>query len=309
MEKNRITKLNHKLNQKIKNKIISFSKLSYIMSSDIWYHDPSVLYADGNYKNLIPRYGDKDSISLDNATMSNIFMRNVIVITVLFLLFRQYGIMAYVTIISILYAQEYDTYIPYIILGMILCILSFGSESSMAFIIVAALLIIFFYKPPNVVLINPDVEIQAGTFDEQNNINYGIEDNPYDIKLTKYYTPKQIKEYTKATCRKPTIDNPFMNPLVTEFNTELAPSACNADDENIQKNINAKFDVNLFMDVDDLFSVKNSQRQFYTIPAPSIPNNQTDFANWLYKSPRICKETSEACLRYEDIRFNSPQIN
>jgi hypothetical protein len=104
------------------------------------------------------------------------------------------------------------------------------------------------------------------------------------------------------TCRKPTKDNPFMNPPISDFNT-TAPAACNSDDENINNSITKAFKSDLYMDVDDVFEKMNSQRQFYTVPNTSIPNQQTEFANWLYRIPQTCKEDQEQCLRYEDLRY------
>ena len=46
----------------------------------------------------------------------------------------------------------------------------------------------------------------------------------------------------------------------------------------------------LFRDVNDLFGKNNSQRQFYTVPGNSIPNDQDTFAKWLYATPKTCKE-------------------
>ncbi|ARF09415.1 hypothetical protein Indivirus_1_38 [Indivirus ILV1] len=102
-------------------------------------------------------------------------------------------------------------------------------------------------------------------------------------------------------CRKPTINNPFMNPAATEFGEYSLPAACNADDEDIKNDIKVNFNHELFRDVEDVFERKNSQRQFYTLPNTAVPNNQTEFANWLYKLPTSanCKEDTSACLRYE----------
>ncbi len=110
------------------------------------------------------------------------------------------------------------------------------------------------------------------------------------------------KEDLSYTCRKPTINNPFMNPATSEYNTD-APAACNADDDDIKNEMKRTFNNNLYMDVDDVFEKVNSQRQFYTVPNTGIPNDQENFANWLYKSPQTCKESQEQCLRYEDLRF------
>ena len=50
------------------------------------------------------------------------------------------------------------------------------------------------------------------------------------------------------------------------------------------------FNDSLIRDVDDLFERFNSQRQFYTVPGNSIPNDQDTFAKWLYARPKSCKE-------------------
>ena len=50
-------------------------------------------------------------------------------------------------------------------------------------------------------------------------------------------------------------------------------------------------------DVNDIFGKNNSQRQFYTVPGNQVPNDQGSFAQWLYGTPKTCKEgNSIACL-------------
>lgn len=119
------------------------------------------------------------------------------------------------------------------------------------------------------------------------------------------YSIDEIIDFQKNTCRRPTQQNPFMNPDVTEFNSGDPPAACNADDDDIHDEIKVNFNHNLFQDVDELYERVNSQRQFYTLPNTAIPNNQIEFAKWLYKLPNYatCKEDQNACLRYEDLRF------
>lgn len=55
---------------------------------------------------------------------------------------------------------------------------------------------------------------------------------------------------------------------------------------------------------DDILGDKKVQRQFYTLPAKTIPNDQTGFAKWLYETPQTCKENTMNCLRYEDVRYS-----
>ncbi|BCS83070.1 hypothetical protein QLL95_gp1053 [Cotonvirus japonicus] len=51
-------------------------------------------------------------------------------------------------------------------------------------------------------------------------------------------------------------------------------------------------------------------RQFYITPIIT-PDKQKDFAKWLYDLPETCKENSEKCFRYEDVRFkrHNPDID
>ena len=94
---------------------------------------------------------------------------------------------------------------------------------------------------------------------------------------------------------KPTTENPFMNiNLITDNKEkEEAPSSWN--NENMQKDIESKFGYNLYRDVGDLYGKSNSQREFYTMPSTTIPNNQTSFAKWCYSVGPTCKEKSIYC--------------
>lgn len=130
----------------------------------------------------------------------------------------------------------------------------------------------------------------------------GFMDSNNTIQFSRVNASPTNKPEVSYQCRKPTKDNPFMNPATSEFNTD-APAACNSDDEDIKNEITKSFNVDSYMDIDDIFSKMNSQRQFYTVPNTAIPNNQDGFARWLYLSPTTCKEDQEKCLRYEDLKY------
>jgi hypothetical protein len=147
--------------------------------------------------------------------------------------------------------------------------------------------------------------IEAGYYDSNGKIYLGRfmnQEKPKENEIN--YTYDEIKKYKKATCKIPTINNPFMNPTYNEFNLESPPEACNADDEDIHQNIASCFKEDLFRDVSDLFDNKNSQRQFYTLSVPANPPDQTAFGRWLAKGTPSCKDGQAYCLGYEDIRFN-----
>lgn len=154
-----------------------------------------------------------------------------------------------------------------------------------------------------------DVSIRSGIYDSNNK-----------LRLGKFYSHKKNKtldvdrsfedmqRYQKATERKPTSDNPFMNPILTDYNTENIPVASNTDDENIKNEIKNSFNKDLFRDLNDLYDRKSSDRVFYTVPGGSIPNDQDSFAKWCYGSPQTCQEGNGlSCLRKynEDLRYRT----
>lgn len=123
-------------------------------------------------------------------------------------------------------------------------------------------------------------------------------------KMQKDNIEEYFREYetntTPGECRKPTIDNPFMNfNEITSDRNE--PPACEAQDNpEIQKDIEEKFNYNLFRDVGDLYGKNNSQREFYTMPVTTAVNNQTSFAKWLYNTGPTCKESAIKCAPETD---------
>lgn len=160
--------------------------------------------------------------------------------------------------------------------------------------------------------ITPDEEdkefsVESGEYDADGNL---LIDKKYDyprcgdkIKKESPYTLEEMLEFKRETCRRPTKENPFMNPDIFDYANGDPPAGCNASDDAIKEEIVVNFNDNLYRDVTDLWEKKNSQRQFYTVPATTIPNNQKEFAEWLYKVPGTCKVDQERCLRYEDVRF------
>ena len=66
-----------------------------------------------------------------------------------------------------------------------------------------------------------------------------------------------------------------------------------------KKDIDSKFNNNLYNDVDDLFGKNNSQRQFYTARTELIPDIEGNFKNWLYKPPN-----NETIIKKNNIPFN-----
>ena len=97
-------------------------------------------------------------------------------------------------------------------------------------------------------------------------------------------------------CIKPSKENPFMNPnIITEYDKNI--KACNIENSKIKFNIDTFFKTPVYKDVTDIFETNFSQRQFYTVPASTIPNDQESFSHWLYYRKKTCKENNgEQCF-------------
>ena len=145
-------------------------------------------------------------------------------------------------------------------------------------------------------------DMEVGYYDSNNKIVYNNTNNKIkDIN----YSLDDIREYSKNSCIRPTENNPFMNPSTNDFNNPEKIDgivACNTDDDEIiDKDIDDKFNADLYRDIDDVYNKKNSQRQFFTIPQ-SVPNDQEAFGRWCYKFPATCKTDQTRCTRYQDYR-------
>ena len=109
------------------------------------------------------------------------------------------------------------------------------------------------------------------------------------------------KDENEISCRKPNINNPFMNTLATNDKVDMPSCKYNSE---IVKESDEKYKFNLYQNMVDLFDNKHTKRQFYTMPTSTIPNKQNEFAEWLYKLDENCKYDGVDCLKYEDIRFH-----
>ena len=98
---------------------------------------------------------------------------------------------------------------------------------------------------------------------------------------------------------RPTARNPFMNVLLDEIKYNPSrPPAENVSDPNNVTTLSDFFRVQWNSDPTDVFGRSQSQRQFYTTPSTSIPNDQESYQNWLYLIPgKTCKEGGrDACV-------------
>lgn len=127
--------------------------------------------------------------------------------------------------------------------------------------------------------------------------------------LYKFDTKIEKMSDVNEKCYEPTLNNPFMNVNYTEFD-EMGnlnrPPACNPENIDTKKQIDEYFHNNIYRDTSDVFGKMNSQRQFFTMPFTTVPNDPNgEFKNWLYNNPKTCKEDQDYCSgRNEDVRRN-----
>ena len=136
------------------------------------------------------------------------------------------------------------------------------------FILLGIILIIFIFY-----IYLFDEQIKIDTNETLSNRNLGI----YDNKI----------------CVKPSLDNPFMNPSIIDYNNNNKNiKACPFNKEEIDTNINTYFKENVFKDINDIYERNFSERQFYTVPSTTIPNDRQSYEQWLYKRDKTCKENN-----------------
>jgi hypothetical protein len=124
----------------------------------------------------------------------------------------------------------------------------------------------------------------------------------------------QNTTFNKGECTAPTVENPWMNYTMGDLlnvdenlTIKDRPVACSViDNPSVKQLSEDAYHNDLYRDVDDVYGRTTSTRQFYTTPVTDIISAQDNFANWLYKTDDTCKENTENCLRYEDLRSKRP---
>lgn len=110
--------------------------------------------------------------------------------------------------------------------------------------------------------------------------------------------------------KKPSRNNPFMNVLMSDYTgNPLTRPADDVEKYEVKEDISKHFNHNLYKNVNDIWDKGNSQRQFYTNPSTTIPNDRNAFMKWCWNTPYTCKDGNQArCLRYEDPRASGKII-
>ena len=173
--------------------------------------------------------------------------------------------------------QKLNTISRLVIYSGILLSFYYSSIDFLLYTIILLIVVYVYYNLGSIDIIRNDNN--EGTIQEPLTINYkGYKKNK-----------KRHQDFVS-----PSKNNPFMNVLPDSYQNK--PNCISQiDDSNInynhiQEDINSKFNEGLFRDISDIYGKASSQRQFYTMPNTSIPNNQEGFAEWLYQTPQTCKE-------------------
>lgn len=97
--------------------------------------------------------------------------------------------------------------------------------------------------------------------------------------------------------RQPTENNPMMNVMPLNYDTELIFSDYNRytvyPDNEVRQSVEDNFNIGLIQSPDSVIWNKlNSQRQFISMPVGGVPADQGEFANFLYGIKNNCKHGS-----------------
>jgi hypothetical protein len=153
-----------------------------------------------------------------------------------------------------------------------------------------------------------DIVLESGYIDSDG--NYVIGKDYADIDLKEWQKEKDKEKYkisyeknekfNQDNCRKPNVDNPFTNIVFSDYlDSSNVAEPCNSGDKNVQQDMQNLYNSTIYRNLEDVFERQNSQRMFYTVPIRTIPNDQTNFANWLFKTSPTCKENTQNCTYYE----------
>tara|TARA_Y100000768_G_scaffold387837_1_gene380540 strand:- start:3754 stop:4341 length:588 start_codon:yes stop_codon:yes gene_type:complete len=118
----------------------------------------------------------------------------------------------------------------------------------------------------------------------------------YNYKKNEKYDNYNKEDVKVKKLRKSTPDNPMMNPVVHINDGKCA----DINDTNIDKNLVG----NLSYEDGELDNLNLLKRNFYTAPVNCIPNDQTEFAKWLYGKPNCKSGHVEECNKNLDNLIN-----
>jgi c-di-AMP phosphodiesterase-like protein len=152
-------------------------------------------------------------------------------------------------------------------------------------IIFLSIILLFIFKDPAIILIAIVLIIflfYIYLFDEKTK-----------IETNEYLSNRNLAVVNNEICVKPSLENPFMNPSIIDYtNSNNNIKACPYNESEIENNVNTYFKETVYKDVNDIYERNFSERQFYTVPATTIPNDRQSYEKWLYYRDKTCKENN-----------------
>lgn len=157
------------------------------------------------------------------------------------------------------------------------------------------------YDPLGPVIISSETTDYPSPYNQP---HYAYGNGPQAANVIQEYTSVPNKDIFNKTpkLREPTVHNPLMNvmpldydmqPLFDDYNRYGRKTYPNKRNVEIKDRIKTEFEKGLYQDADSLlWNRLNSQRQFVSMPVGSVPNNQPEFAHWLYGVNNNCKSGS-----------------
>jgi hypothetical protein len=110
--------------------------------------------------------------------------------------------------------------------------------------------------------------------------------------------PTTVKR-EKKDCSPSTPNNPFSNATVGALlDDEGRPPACSYDSPGVAQQIRKNFNKGLFRNLDDVYEVGNSQRQYVPQPVTTASPDTIAFGQFLFGNQSTCKEDPSRCRPY-----------
>lgn len=119
--------------------------------------------------------------------------------------------------------------------------------------------------------------------------------------MYKNYGGFVFSRFNNENCQHPTPDNPLANVLLTDYeNARDKKPACKYED--VKDELNNSLYKAFNVDENDFNWKNNSQRQFFSMPSTTIPNDRDSFLDFVSGNQRykkMCKESPFVCTGHE----------
>jgi len=117
------------------------------------------------------------------------------------------------------------------------------------------------------------------------------------------YNKQILKNVMKDKFQTPTVQNPLMNVMPTDYTDnpnrkKAAPINNNLIEQEVNDAVKKSLDPKLFRNLGDNLTFQHSMRTFNAQPATTIPNDQKAFMKYCYGGMKSCKEgDSLQCMK------------